>query len=110
VLPKRDFLLRQTRGSGDSDEAAERAGLSFLYKVNELLLSAENNGKDRLPLARLAYLIARREPSVNAPEDKKAQYAELKEKLYAWAMDPQDRHELITATMLCVYTIRRKGE
>jgi CRISPR-associated protein Csm1 len=58
----------------------------------------------------LAYLIARREPSANASDESKGRYAALKDKLYQWAMDPMQRQELITAIMLCAYTIRKKGE
>lgn len=110
VLPKRDFLLDQLNVSGSTDEQDGRAGLSFLYKINELLVTAEENDKDRLPLARLAYLIARREPSAHASDESKGRYAALKDKLYRWAMDPTERQELITAIMICAYSIRKKGE
>jgi len=110
VLPKRDFLLDQLTVSGSTDEQEGHTGLSFLYKINELLVTAEEDDKDRLPLARLAYLIARREPSANASDESKNRYSALKDKLYHWAMDPTERQELITAIMLCAYTIRKKGE
>ncbi len=130
VLPKRDFLLRhlqladaanddftspRTRGQADDAKAGSRsrdtssdtsAGRSFLYKVNELLLAAD----DKLSLARLAYLIARREPPAGASDERKAQYRELRDSLYGWALDPQARQELLTAIMLCIYTIRKRGD
>ena len=110
VLPKRDFLLDQLNASGNRDDQDGSSGLSFLYKINALLISAEENYKDRLPLARLAYLIARREPSANASDEVKNRYTALKNKLYDWSIDPAERKELITAIMLCAYTIRKKGE
>jgi len=106
VLTKRDFLIRQLNLADETDSQTSGAGRSFLYKVYELLLAAE----DKLSLARLAYLIARREPPANAPENVRTAYNKLRDSLYSWAVDPQTRKELITAIMLCVYTIRKRGD
>ena len=82
-------------------------GGSFLYKLLALLRAS---GEDRLNLARLAYLLARREPGKQAPVEEKAAYARFARDIYGWAVNLEDRRQLITALMIYAYTQREKKE
>lgn len=105
VLPKRDFLLTYLK-SGNRDDHSESTGKAFLYKVLELLLTADY----KLSLARLAYLIARKEPSDSASSEMTKQYQDLRNNLYQWATNPDERQELVTAIMLSIYVVRKRGD
>lgn len=87
-------------------EVSER-GKAFLYNILELFRTAE---KDRINLARLAYLLARLEPtkkSGNAEaEEYYRLYQEFKRKLYYWQRSEKDRRQAITAIYIYAYTIR----
>jgi len=87
--------------------AQQDFGGSFLYKLLALLRAS---GENRLNLARLAYLLARREPGEKASEEAKAAYARFSRDVYGWALNPEDRKQLITALMIYVYTQREKKE
>lgn len=83
-------------------------GNSFLYNILFLLRQAEY---EKINIARLAYLLARREPDRNAPEKLKSAYANFAANLYRWALDAEDRRQLITALIIYAYTMRDiKGE
>jgi CRISPR-associated protein Csm1 len=83
-------------------------GNSFLYSIIGLLRQAD---KDRINIARLAYLLARREPARSAPLSAKEAYKNFTRNIYKWALDDEDRRQLITAIIILVYTIRNdKGE
>ena len=86
-----------------SDDAAR--GNSFLYRIVDLLRSAERDGK--LALARYAYLLARLAPPVSSPAYRG--YKEFSEKMYAWAPDAAQRKQLITAIYIHVYE-NREGD
>lgn len=86
-----------------SDDAAR--GNSFLYRIVDLLRSAERDGK--LALARYAYLLARLAPPVSSPAYRG--YKEFSEKMYAWALDAAQRKQLITAIYIHVYE-NREGD
>jgi CRISPR-associated protein Csm1 len=81
-------------------------GNSFLYSILQLLRVAEE--EDRINLARLAYLLARREPPKNASDLVQKTYSEFAKKLYKWALDPEDRRQVITA--LIIYTYLKRDE
>lgn len=86
-----------------SDDAAR--GNSFLYRIVDLLRSAERDGK--LALARYAYLLARLTPPVSSPAYRG--YKEFSEKMYAWALDAAQRKQLIIAIYIHVYE-NREGD
>ena len=86
-----------------SDDAAR--GNSFLYRIVDLLRSAERDGK--LALARYAYLLARLAPPVSSPAYRG--YKEFSEKMHAWALDAAQRKQLITAIYIHVYE-NREGD
>ncbi|MGI6412802.1 MAG: type III-A CRISPR-associated protein Cas10/Csm1 [Syntrophomonadaceae bacterium] len=82
-------------------------GNSFLYDILALLRESEH---ERINVARLAYLLARREPSRNAPDGLKQAYGEFKSKLYQWTLEDEDRRQLITAIIIYIYAHRDKKE
>ena len=109
VISKKDILVRQLHLT-DSEEAV--MGKAFLYKLLNLLKSAdvEPNNKGKISLARLAYLLARREPSANARDDDKKNYQELRENLYTWSTNRDTRRELITAILISAFETRIREE
>ena len=98
VLGEKRELLRQFFLSGEQQER----GKAYLYRTMQLLRSAETEGK--LQLARYAYLLTRMQPGKNDPGAKL--YKEFSEKMYRWALIPEERKRLITAIYLFVYELR----
>ena len=82
-------------------------GNSFLYSIMYLLRQAQPDGMN---IARLAYLLARRDPERRAAEEVKACYQTITEHIYRWALHEEDRRQLITAIMLYVYNNREEKE
>lgn len=87
--------------------ARDDIGHAFLYGIIELLRAAQ---RDRLNIARLAYLLARRECPRGASPEAVRLYAEFTRKVYQWALDPENRRQLLTAMMIFVYTRRAQRE
>lgn len=86
---------------------AGELGNSFLYKMVELLRQAEN---DSINIARLAYLLARQEPPREASAERKQEYRETANLIYNWALNGEDRKQLITAIIIYTYYHRDKKE
>lgn len=82
-------------------EEQER-GNAFLYQLLELLRQAQ---KDKMNLARLAYLLARMEPR---ERQKKEGYRQFVDRMCGWGISAADRQQLITAIYLYVYTEREQ--
>lgn len=84
-------------------------GNSFLYDIADLLRQAEH---DQINIARLAYLLARREPEPKVPEALKRSYRNFAECVYRWALaeDKEDRRQLITAILIYTYFNREQKE
>lgn len=105
---KLDFLLRHLKlaGINEAEPASQEylpAGKSLLYRLLTLL------GGPRINLARLAYTLARMEPDRRkASPEKLKLYAQLREKLYQWAMNQEDMEELATTLRLIIYRMRDK--
>lgn len=87
----------------DSDDF----GNSFLYNIIDLLRQAEN---DTINIARLAYLLARREPSPSSPQSLQDSYRHFAITVYRWALNAEDRRQLVTAILLYVYHNREEKE
>lgn len=81
------------------------AGTAFLYRLLEL--ARERLGGERMPLAQLAYTVARREPKRESPAYQT--YLEAKEKLYYWFLNQEQCRQLLTALYLVLY-MNRRGE
>ncbi len=80
----------------------DERGMAFLYRMTDLLRQAET---EKLNLARYAYLLARLQPRRNSLSYDN--YADFSRKMYAWACNPQDRGQLVTAIYLYVYMNRK---
>ena len=87
--------------SGEADAESERHGKAMLYKM----LSLCRNAGKRINIAKLAYLLARMEPS--SGEERHALYKKFTEKVYAWAAVPSDRRELCMAIGVYAYLTRQ---
>lgn len=82
-------------------------GSSFLYNILNFLRQSRY---DKINVARLAFLLARQESKQNASREEKEAYSEFSQSLYKWALNEEDRRQLITAIMLYVYSMREKEE
>lgn len=83
----------------------QERGTAFLYRMLELLRLAQDKNDGRLHLARYAYLLARLEPPRSSPAFKA--YRAFADKMYKWALNENDRAELITAIYIYVYENRK---
>ncbi|MBC6679709.1 type III-A CRISPR-associated protein Cas10/Csm1 [Zhenpiania hominis] len=82
-------------------------GNSMLYKMLGFI---RNKDKDRINLARYAYLLARIEPEKDDTPERKELYQEFSQKMYKWIQNEEDTKQLITAIYLFVYLNRKKEE
>lgn len=93
----------------DSKDAKDKdkfnLSMGFLYRLINLLQEADQ--EQGINLARLAYNLARLEPSHN-DSAKKDKFAKIKEKIYNWAKAAEERRQLITAINLMIYLNRKK--
>ena len=89
-------------------------GNSFIYRV--LQLFNENDGEDKLNIARLAYVLARLEPQkpntnkkevLSEYEKDKENYKEFSKKIYGWIKNKEDSEQMKTAILLYVYNNRK---
>ena len=98
VLGKKLAALEEFFEAGESER-----GNALLYRMLALLRDAR---RDKLPIARYAYLLARLAPSRKARNYDK--YEKFSRTMYSWALSPEDRRQLITA--ICIFVYRnRKG-
>lgn len=94
----RDFFKNQARTDTD------KRGMTFLYRILELLRGCDA----QINLARIAYLLARLEPSRKEAEAQRY-YRDFSRSVMRWCRSEEDRRELITAIYLHVYR-ERGGE
>ena len=89
-------------------------GNSFIYRV--LQLFNENDGEDKLNIARLAYVLARLEPQkpntnkkevLSEYEKDKENYKEFSKKIYGWIKNKEDSKQVKTAILLYVYNNKK---
>ena len=107
VLGEKLLLLRRFFGYGalassEGRDDGQMRGKAFLYRILELY----RHSGDKINLARLAYLLARLEPSPSSEEEYKLLYSELKQKLYEWHRNAKDRKQFITAIYIYTYMTR----
>jgi len=91
-------------GRGSVSREKLPIGNSFLYRMLQLLKEAEG---DRINVARLAYTLARIEPSQS---EKMSSYREAKKLIYQWILDESDRKQLITAIIILIYLNRERRD
>ncbi len=84
----------------------EDKGKSLLYNLLELF----RNRNNKINIARMAYTLARMEPSGKVSEEEKALYKNFKEKVYDWMFSDTDTKQVITAIYIYSYLIRKEEE
>lgn len=87
--------------------ACEDYGSSFFHNILFLLREAD---KEKINIARLAYLLARNAPDSRAGKEAREAYAGFEKKLYSWACDPEERRQAITALHIHIYMTRDSEE
>ncbi|MBR2742263.1 MAG: type III-A CRISPR-associated protein Cas10/Csm1 [Clostridia bacterium] len=92
--------------SAKEDTKTER-GTAFLYRILDLLREVRDDPQRKVPLARLAYLLARLSPSKGS--DEYARYREFSGHVMDWSLNEKDRNSLITAIYLYVYKNRKEA-
>lgn len=80
-------------------------GTAFLYVIRNLLDEADQFEGKGIPLARLAYMLARMSPPAASPA--REMFEEFSRKMYQWALDPEDRRQLVAAIRLFMYQSRK---
>lgn len=84
----------------------EDKGKSLLYNLLELF----RNRDKKINIARMAYTLARMEPSGKVSEEEKAVYKNFKEKVYDCMFSDTDTKQVITAIYIYSYLIRKEEE
>ncbi|MGX8706922.1 MAG: hypothetical protein ACSW8J_10125, partial [bacterium] len=99
-----DKLPSLHRFFSSEDAEEQSAGNAFLYQV---LTQLRNIGKEPIAIARLAYLLARRAPDEDrASAEQRDEYRQFSEKVYRWALEPEENRALQAAILLHVYANR----
>ncbi len=91
-----------TRKSGETER-----GTAFLYRILTLLRETQDDPQQKLPLARLAYLLSRLAPPRSSAAY--ANYQSFSSRIMDWSLHAQDRADLITAIYLYVYQNRKEA-
>ncbi len=100
--------LRMLQGYFQSATGRDQAaGNSFLYNLYKYLVGAQH---DRINIARYAYLLGRMTPHEDASQEEKESYRQFSDSMYKWALDKQDRQELLTAINIYAYLNRKREE
>lgn len=98
---KLKFLLDNLQDEEGKDDSKLNIGMSMVYKLLNLLRCED---KENINLARMAYTLARLEPSENS---KKEAFNNFKEKMYEYSKNIEDKKYLIMAIYLYVYLNRK---
>ncbi len=85
----------------------DKRGTSYLYRILALLREAQADPQQKLPLARLAYLLSRLAPP--ARSDGYTHYKTFANHVMDWSFHEKDRAELITAIYLYAYQNRKEA-
>lgn len=83
--------------------ASDERGEAFLYRLLDLI----RERKEKINLARFAYVLARLEPTGDVKEKQKVNYGTFAKRMYEWMQDAEDSRQLVTAIYIYVYTQRR---
>ena len=82
-------------------------GTAFLYRILALLREVQADPQQKMPLARLAYLLSRLAPPRNSAAY--ARYQQFSSRVLDWSLHAEDRAGLITAIYLYVYKNRKEA-
>ena len=91
--------------SSQEEEKRER-GMAFLYRILSLLREVQADPQQKMPLARLAYLLARLSPAKRSAGYEN--YQTFSSRMMDWSLNAKDRASLITAIYLYVYKNRKE--
>ena len=105
VINEKLKVIREYYSCASALDADSDPGNVFLHYLLSLLKQAE---KDKINIARLAYILARREPGKKAREEAIRAYESFKDNIYMWIRNSEDRRQLVTAVMLFLYTRRSR--
>lgn len=86
----------------DSEDSEK--GKAALYRILTLL----RESREKINIARYAYLLARMEPKDKTDKSKKQIYYTFSKNMYQWILDETDKQQLITAIYIYLYK-NRKG-
>lgn len=106
---KEEVMGQKYRVISEFFQSSTEYGSSFLYNMLDFM----RNTKDKINLARFAYLLARLEPQKGggSPEEfrvRQERYQEFSGKMYQWLRDENHKRQAITALYLYVYRHREK--
>lgn len=85
-------------------------GMSFMYRLLELIREQSDNNAASINLARYAYLLARLEPDSKQDEEEHKNYKVFKEKMHSWIQNDEDRRQLKTAMNIYSYRVRERKD
>lgn len=84
----------------------QERGNTFLHHIMELLAPVEDGGNRPIELARYAYLLSKLEPARESPGYEA--YRKFADQAYGWALNGEDRRQLISASYLYLYENRKE--
>lgn len=95
--------------NGSDDEEKSR-GLTKIYNLLTLYNSIYDEKKEnkKINVARLAYMLGRMEPDGRKKDSQLPIYKEMRDAMYAWALNYGDRQELLTALYILIYLYRKE--
>lgn len=77
---------------------------TFIYTLVQHLKSSV-----AINIAKIAYILGRRNPADNASAEVKAQYRNFSDQIYAWSIDKNERAKLALAGQIYIYLNRSEG-
>jgi CRISPR-associated protein Csm1 len=84
----------------------EKRGMTLIYKLMSYIIEIK---KDRINIARFAYLLGKMKPK-NNNSDMELLYRDFSNQMYSWILNKKDRKQLLTAINLYVYLNRKETE
>ena len=87
-------------------EDNQERGNTFLHHIMELLRPVEDGGNRPIELARYAYLLSKLEPEQKSSGYEA--YRRFADQAYVWALNGEERRQLISASYLYLYGIRKE--
>jgi len=100
VLNEKLDCIKSFFDLGDSEH-----GNAALYKILSLL----RESRDKINIARYAYLLARLKPKTGDKQKIKI-YTDFCKKMYIWISDEEDKNQLITAIYIYLYSKRKRSD
>ena len=105
---EKEVLAAKLQTLDDFFSKQDERGTAFLYRILDLLRQVQSDPSQKMPLARLAYLLARLAPAKKSPDY--ARYQHFSSRMMDWALHSKDRGSLITAIYLYAYQNRKEAK